>query len=217
MNPSNETPPSDSSARRPGEAAAFVVTIVLLVAVALLGITFWKTIDEDFQSSTPARGRAEAPDAPENPVLLTVNGHEMRQAEFDAAVARLPEEMQGIIASPEGRKALAEELIRMKVLEQYAKEKGLDREPAVASAIAIAEGNILANAAIRDIAATQEEVTPRELYERNRRQFEAVRLSQIVVPYEGSVVAQDLENVPSVQEALRIASENAARLRAVLE
>ncbi|MFN2240444.1 MAG: peptidylprolyl isomerase [Thermoanaerobaculia bacterium] len=211
---SSETPQSEAPARRPGEAAAFVVTIVLLVAIALLGITLWKTIDKDFKSTAPVAGAA--PDAPAgagDPVLVTVNGDAVRQSEFDAAVARLPEQMQGVIASPEGRQALAEELVRMKVLEQYAREKGLDRQPDVSSALSIAQGNILANAAMRDMAASQPELTPRELYDRNRNQFEAVRLSQIVIPYQGSVVAGESQNVPPVEEALRVAGEVTARLR----
>lgn len=214
MTSSSETPQPEKPARRPGEASAFVVTIVLLVAVALLGIALWKTIGKDFKAAAPATGTAAETAAPEDPLLVTVNGDEIRQSEFDAAVARLPEQMQGVIGTPEGRKALAEELVRMKVLEQYARQKGLDRQPEVASALAVAQGNILANAAVRDIVATQKEVTPRELYERNRQQFEAVRLSQIVIPYQGSVVAGDAKNAPSEQEAYRIAGEIAARLKA---
>jgi peptidyl-prolyl cis-trans isomerase C len=212
---SSETPQPEAPARRPGEAAAFVVTIVLLVAVALLGITLWKTIDKDFKSGTPAAGSARAvpPDA-EDPVLVTVNGEEVRQSEFNAAVARLPEQMQGVMATAEGREALAEELVRMKVLEQYARQKGLDRQPEISSALSIAQGNILANAAMRDLVASQKELTPRELYDRNRKQFEAVRLSQIVIPYQGSVVAGEAQNVPTAEEALRIAGELVARLRA---
>lgn len=211
---SSETPQPETPARRPGEAAAFVVTIVLLVAIALLGVTLWKTIGKDFKrSSTSPETPAAATATAEDPVLVTVNGDEVRQSEFDAAVSRLPEQMQGVIASPEGRKALAEELVRMKVLEQYARQKGLDRQPDVSSALAVAQGNILANAAIRDLVASQKELTPRELYDRNRQQFEAVRLSQIVVPYKGSVVAGDAQNAPSPEEAFRIASEITARLR----
>ena len=211
---SNETPQPETPARRPGEAAAFVVTIVLLVAVALLGVTLWKTIGKDFKTtSTTSQTTAAATATAEDPVLVTVNGDEVRQSEFDAAVTRLPEQMQGVIATPEGRKALAEELVRMKVLEQYARQKALDRQPDVASALSIAEGNILANAAIRDIVAAQKEVTPRELYDRNRQQFEAVHLKQIVVPYKGSVVAGNAPNAPTEEEAYRIAGEIAARVR----
>lgn len=211
--PSSETPQTEPPARRPGEAAAFVVTIVLLAAIALLGVTLWKTIGKDFKSSAPKTASAEGTAPAEDAVLVTVNGAEIRQAEFEAAVERLPREMQSVINSPEGRLALAEELVRMKALEQYAKQKGLEKQPDVAAAISVAAGEILANAAIRDLVATQKDVTPRELYDRNRQQFEAVKLSQIVIAYQGSVVAGENKNVPSEQEAFRIASEISARLR----
>jgi peptidyl-prolyl cis-trans isomerase C len=214
MTSSSETPQSEQPTRRPGEAAAFIVTIVLLVAIALLGITLWKTIGKDFRSAEPtAKGTPAAP-AVEDPVLVTVNGDPVRQSEFDAAIARLPREMQAVIGTEEGRKALAEELIRMKALEQYARQKGLEKQPDVASSLAVAQGEILANAAVRDLVESQKAVTPRELYDRNRNQFEAVRLSQIVVPYQGSAVAGENTNVPTPEEALRIAGQIAARLRA---
>ncbi|HEY0789343.1 MAG TPA: peptidylprolyl isomerase, partial [Thermoanaerobaculia bacterium] len=211
--PGSETPQTDAPARRPGEAAAFVVTIVLLVAIALLGVTLWKTIGKDFKKAAPETAAAGATATAQDPVLVTVNGEEIRQAEFDAAVERLPREMQGVINSPEGRTALAEELIRMKTLEQYARQNELDRQSDVAAALSVSEGEILANAAIRDLVAKQKDVTPRELYDRNRAQFEAVKLSQIVIPFQGSAVAGQNKNVPTEQEAHRIASEIAGRLR----
>lgn len=211
---SSDAPQTETPSRRPGEATAFVVTLVLLVAIALLGVTLWKTIGRDFKSATPEAGAAPGTAAAEDAVLVTVNGEQIRQSEFEAAVERLPREMQAVIQSPEGRKALAEELVRMKALEQYARQAGLDRQPDVASAVSVAQGEILANAAIRDLVKNQKEVTPRELYDRNKQQFEAVRLSQIVVPYQGSVVAGENKNVPTQQDALRIAGEIAARLRA---
>jgi peptidyl-prolyl cis-trans isomerase C len=211
--PGSETPQTAAPARRPGEAAAFVVTIVLLVAIALLGVTLWKTIGKDFKKASPATAAAGGAAPAEDPVLVTVNGDEIRQGEFDAAVERLPREMQAVIGSPAGRKALAEELVRMKTLEQYARQNALDRKPDVAAAVAVAQGEILANAAIRDLVATQKDVTPRELYDRNREQFEAVKLSQIVIPFQGSAVAGENKNVPSEQEAFRVAGEVSARLR----
>ncbi len=204
---------AEAPGKRPGEAAAFLVTIVLLVAIALLGVAFWKTIDEDFQpvaEGEPAEGAAPA--AGENPILVTVNGTEIRQAEFQAAVASLPEQMQAPLATPAGRKALAEELVRMKLLETYARQNGLDRQPPVAAQLAITQGNILANAALRHLLSSQEEVSPRELYERNLDQFETVHLSQIVVPYQGSVVAGEGE-APSEAEARRQAAALAERAR----
>lgn len=205
--------PASSQRRRPGEAAAFLVTLVLLVAIALLGLSLWKTIGDDFQPAGGEGGRAEtAPAAQGDEVVLTVNGSPIRESEMKAAVASLPEQMRGALATEAGREALAEELIRMELLEQYAREKNLQRQPDVAARLEIAQGNILANAALRDLSQTQAELTPKELYEQNRQKFETVSLSQIVVSYEGSVVAGGAA-APSRGEAMQTAAALAQRVR----
>ncbi|HVR44759.1 MAG TPA: peptidylprolyl isomerase, partial [Thermoanaerobaculia bacterium] len=199
---------------RPGEATAFLVTIVLLVTIALLGVQYWKTIDEDFKAAGPAAGAGSGPGpSAGDEAVVTVNGLPIRQSEFLAALATVPEQMQAPLASEAGRKALAEELVRMKLLEDHARRRGLDKEPAVAGQISIVTGNILANAALRDLATTREPLTPRELYDQNLRQFESVRLSQIVIPYEGSVAAAESDSTQTEAEAVRKAGEIVQKLR----
>lgn len=189
--------------RRPGEAAAFLVTIILLVAIALLGVALWRAIDDDFPlGGTPAAaGDATTTAAPPaDRLVATVNGMEIRESEFQATVAGLPPQMQAALGTRAGRETLTEELIKMKLLEGYARQKGLHRRPEVASRLAAAQGQILTNAALRDLLEAQEEMTPRELYDKYSARFETVRLSQIVIPYEGSVAAGEGE-APSKLEA----------------
>lgn len=214
--PSTTEPTSNdgTTSRRPGEAAAFLVTIVLLVAIALLGVSLWKTIDEDFQpaTGTASADQAAAPATAQDRVVMTVNGTEVRESEFAAMVSSLPEQMQTALANPGGRDIIAEEMVKRKVLEQQARRKNLDRNPQVAAALTVAQGEILATAALRDLLAAQENLTPRQIYDQNLDQFETLVLSQIVVPYEGSVIAQG-QPAPSVQEAMTRASQLAARVR----
>lgn len=205
--------PAPSGRQRPGEAAAFLVTLVLLVAIALLGVSLWRTIGGDFEQAGGGGDAAAGVRAGQSDrVVLTVNGSPIRESEMQAALASLPEHMRGALATEAGREALAEELIRMELLEQYAREKNLQRQPDVAARLEMAQGNILANAALRDLAQGQEELTPRELYDQNLHQFETVTLSQIVVAYEGSVVAGE-NAAPSRAEAMKRAAELAQRVR----
>ncbi|MFN2441607.1 MAG: peptidylprolyl isomerase [Thermoanaerobaculia bacterium] len=204
----------EKAGKRPGEAAAFLVTIVLLVAIALLGVSLWKTIDGDFkpaESAASPTGPAEAP-AANDPVVMTVDGMQVRESEFGAMMQSLPEQMRTALANPGGRDILAEELVKRKVLERYAREKGLARQPQVAAALAVTQGEILATAALRDKLASLETLTPRQIYDQNLDQFETLVLSQIVVPYEGSVIAQGAE-APPAEEAMLKAAAIAARVR----
>ncbi|HUP64723.1 MAG TPA: peptidylprolyl isomerase [Thermoanaerobaculia bacterium] len=206
------TEPVEPPARRPGEAAAFLVTLILLVAIALLAVSLWRAIGGDFKRDDAAGAGAGRSQPAADEVLVRVNGQPIRASEFNAAVASLPPQMQAPIASPSGRKALAEELVRMKILEQHARQKGLEKDPEISARLAVATGNILANAALRDIMAGQQPASPRELYDQNLRQFESVQLSQIVVPYQGSVVAGD-QTAQSETEAMRKAEQIVARVK----
>lgn len=214
----SETPepnPSEAPGRKPGEGAAFLVTIVLLVAIALLGVALWKTIGKDFETApagTAAEGEpAEAPPAAPDEIVATVDGEPIRFSEVRAAMASFPEQMQGALNTKEGRQAVVEELVRMKLLEKYARSKGLDRRPEVSARLSIAQGNILMNAAAADIMRGLQG-TPREIYDRNPALFETVELSQIVIPYQGSLVAQGAA-APSESDAMAQASQVVAQIR----
>jgi peptidyl-prolyl cis-trans isomerase C len=204
----------EKTSRRPGEAAAFLVTIVLLVAIALLGVSLWKTIDDDFKPAEPVAsvGSGAASEVANDRVVLTVDGTQVRESEFAAMLQSLPEQMQTALANPGGRDILAEELIKRKVLERYARDKGLARQPQVAAALAVTQGEILATAALRDKLASLDPLTPREIYDQNRDQFETLVLSQVVVPYEGSVIAQG-QPAPQQAEAMALAAAIAERVR----
>ncbi|MFN2240147.1 MAG: hypothetical protein ABR524_12230, partial [Thermoanaerobaculia bacterium] len=153
----------------------------LLVAISLLGVSLWKTIDDDFQPAQPAASAdaGATPVGANDPVVMTVDGTQVRDSEFAAMLQSLPENMRTALANPGGRDILAEELVKRKVLERYARDKGLARQPQVAAALAVTQGEILATAALRDKLASLPTLTPREIYDQNRDQFETLVLSQV--------------------------------------
>jgi parvulin-like peptidyl-prolyl isomerase len=156
--------------------------VIAILASLLAAAACQKKADE-----TAPQAQAQAtPTPPEDPVVIKVNGADVKLSEFQAAIESIPEQMRGAIATPAGKKVLAEELVRMKVLEMEGGKLGLDRDPAVAGRIAVARANILANAAVQKLT-EQSKLTPEQLYEKTKSKFETAKVRQILIPFQGSV------------------------------
>jgi len=158
-------------------------------------------------SSTPAVAA--------DPVLARVNNMEVRQSEFDVALASVPENMRMSLASVPARRELLDELIKMKLLESEARRLGVEKDPAVASRISMATGNILANAAIEKLA-TQPvpDAELRALYAKNQKEFEGLKVSQLTIAYTGGAVPSAKGRTLSAAAAKTRAQSLVRRLRA---
>jgi parvulin-like peptidyl-prolyl isomerase len=125
---------------------------------------------------------------PVGKVVLRVNGEPVTEAEFQAAFKQLPDEMQRQYASEIGKMAFAEQLIRLKLLEQEAHRLALDSNPTVAAQIAADRMNILAGAAAEKIVKNPTDEAVRSFYAQNKDKFETISVSHIVVAYAGGLV-----------------------------
>jgi parvulin-like peptidyl-prolyl isomerase len=123
---------------------------------------------------------------------MRVNGDPVTESEFAAAFSQLPQEMQQQFASEAGKQAFAEQMVRLKILEQEGNKMGVEKDPKVAGQLAADHLNIIA-------AATAQKLTPpptndaiQKFYDQNKKNFEATELSHILVAYQGgSVPARD--------------------------
>lgn len=158
----------------------------------------------------PLSRPASAVVAPD-PVLARVNGMPVRQSEIDAAMMSVPEQMRMPLMTDVGRKELLEEVIKMKVLEAEARSRGLEGDPKYSGQIAMATGNILANAALEKIAQELGEANLQQLYEKNKKDFEGVRLQQILVAYEGGAIPPARGGKPLSIAAARSKAEGLVR------
>ncbi|MEO8217554.1 MAG: peptidylprolyl isomerase [Acidobacteriota bacterium] len=167
--------------------------------------------------------KKEAPDAVgtaqaqkpkiEDPVVIKVNGGEIHASEFQAASESIPEQMRGPLSTPAGKKILGEELVKMKVLEQKGETMGLADEREVASKLAMARANILANATIEKLV-TAEKLSPQQIYEKVKSQFEYAKVRQILIPYAGGQVSPKSGQALSESAAKDEADKLVAELRA---
>jgi hypothetical protein len=121
-------------------------------------------------------------------VVMRVNGEPITQTEFEAAFTQLPDDMQRQFASEPGKMAFAEQLVRLKLLEQEARKLGIDQDPKVSALLAADRINILANAAAQKIVAKPTDEAVRKYYDENRDRFTTIDISHIVFAYQGGQI-----------------------------
>ena len=161
--------------------AAIAVVVIAAVFGACYGLAAVKLDLKPIASQTSA-----APGAAANEhVILRVNGEPVTENEFLAMFAQLPEDMQKQLQSPQGKQAFAEQLVRVKLLEQEARRLGVDRDRKVAAALSADRANILASAAAQKLVGPPSEQAVQTFYNRNKAQFEAVSVSHILLAYQG--------------------------------
>ena len=111
--------------------AAVAVVIVIALAFGLAALR---------PNSTPATTTAaKDPDAARtlgsDTVVMRVNGDPITEREFNLFLQNAPAEGRQFYGSPAGRRALADELVKLKVLEQEAKRMGIADDPEVKAQI----------------------------------------------------------------------------------
>jgi len=156
-------------------------------------------------ASAPAAGVEEAPPGH---VIMRVNGEPVTEEEFTASFALLPQEMQQQLSSGPGKQAFAEQMVRVKLLEQEARRLKLQQDPNVAGQLAAQRTEILAGAAAQKLVDKAPPAAVQKYYNENQRQMQTVELSHIVVAYQGGMIppknGQPLDQRAAMNKALQI-------------
>ena len=115
-------------------------------------------------------------------VVLSVGDQKVTAVEVEQIIQALPPDYRAFY-SGQGRRRLAVYILRMKLLSSEAINAKLDQQPEVARAIAVARESILADAEQKHIAQdiTVSEQELRDVYEKNRAQFEEDRVAHILI------------------------------------
>ena len=145
---------------------------------------------------------------------MHVNGQPVTEEEFIAIYKQLPEELQRQYANEPGKMVLAEQTIRIKLLEQEARRLGLEREPVVAAQIEADQSNILASAAAEKLVPTPNEQAVQEFYARNKGRFDSADVSHILIAYAGGGVPPRSGQAPPLEEAKKKANAVYTQLKA---
>jgi len=148
-------------------------------------------------------------------VIMRVNGEAVTEREFAIFASSLPQQAQMVLGNPAGRKIIAEQYVRMKVLEQEGRRLGADEDPNVAAKMRFGKTNVDVEYAIQKIAEHPSDQSLRAEYEKSKSDFDVVDLSHIVVAYQGGQIPPRQGGKAATREiAFKIASEIEQHLRA---
>lgn len=167
------------------------------------------------QPFTPAAGTAAKKKVGANEtVVMRVNGEPITEREFNAFLTQAPAQMQPFYASPQGRRMLADELVKLKALEQEAARLGLENDPETSTRIDMMRTNILAGMALRKLVGAADDKKLRAEYEKERGNLETVELSHILIAYQGGQIPPRTGQAPPLPQAMAKAMSLMARLKA---
>jgi hypothetical protein len=160
------------------------VLAVVVVAAVCFGLA---AVRPPFQPTASKPFTYELGVAPQGTgrVVMRVNGEPVTENEFEAVFAQLPADVQQQFSSEPGKMAFAEQVIRIKLMEQEARRRGIDRDPKVAAQVTADRMNVLANAAAQKLVAPPTEDAVLKYYKENGGRFEAIDISHIAFAYEG--------------------------------
>ena len=137
-------------------------------------------------------------------VVMRVNGEPVTESEFEAAYRQLPPDMQQQFGSEPGKMAFAEQLVRMKLLEQEGRRLGVEQDPKVAGVLAAQRTDVLADATAEKLIAQPTEEAIKDFYAKNKDKFETLDINHILIAYAGGTVPpRGGGSAPSQSEALR--------------
>ena len=183
-------------------------TIALVAAVLTAGICYGLAVIKlDLKPTASAPfNTAVGQQSPSGHIIMRVNGEPVTEEEFQAAFAQLPEDMQRQLASPQGKTAFAEQMVRLKLLEQEARRLGVDKDPRIAGAVAVDRTNILAAAVAQKLVAAPTDQAVRDFYAGNKATFDSVDLRHILISYAGGTApARPGRTPPSQRDAAAMA------------
>lgn len=188
--------------------AAVAVVIVVAVAFGLAALrpnlSSTSSSGEKDDAATKALGSDN--------VVMRVNGDPITEREFNLFLQNAPAEGRQFYGSPAGRRALADELVKLKVLEQEGGRMGIADDPETKIQIAMARAQITAARALEKIASQKTDDRIRAEYEKEKGS--SVSLRHILFAYQGGAApARGGQPAPPVEMAMQKANAVATRLR----
>lgn len=203
------------------------ITFAIVAAAVVAGVTFGLAAmrpDLPGKKSVPfstTTGHKASPR--QGTVVMRVNGEPISAAEFNAFLASAPEQSQAYYNSPQGRRIAAQELVKLKALEQEGEKLGVADDPQVAMQLASARANLIAGAALQKLTVKPSEARLRQEYEKEKKNLQSVELSHILVAYEGGSVPpragaplpadKAMQRARSIEAALRSGTDFAEAAR----
>ncbi|MEA2338833.1 MAG: peptidyl-prolyl cis-trans isomerase [Thermoanaerobaculia bacterium] len=188
---------------------------IAIVAAICFGLAIWKPDMKPFsslRSATTSTASSTSTTGPDH-VIMRVNDEAITESEFAAAFSQLPQEMQQQFTSEAGKQAFAEQMVRLKLLEQAGRNMGVEKDPKVAGQLAADRTSILAAATAQKLLPPPTNAAVQKFYDENKKNFEATELSHILIAYEGGAVPARSGKALSQRDALKKAQSIAQQAK----
>ena len=184
----------------------YVIAVIAIVVVA--GICYGLAVMRPPFKPTPSQPFSQMPpsvtSAPADKVIIQVNGEPITEKEFDIFAKQMPEEMQRQFASVQGKQALAEELVRYKILEQQSRKSGVAEDPDLKAILNVDRMSVAARMQMQKLVPQPTDAEMRAWYNKHREMFDSVELAHILVAYQGGQAPpRNGGKPPSREEAMK--------------
>jgi len=190
------------------------VAVVIVVAVAF-GLAAIRPNTPGTSSGGSGDGEdltSETRPAADDKVVMRVNGQPVTEREFHLFVQSAPEQSRAFYGSPQGRRALADELVKLKVLEQEGRRLKIADDPEVRTQLAMMRAQIMAGRTLEKLADAKAEALIRTEYEKEKAKSFSLR--HILLAYTGGgVPPKEGKQAPAPEAALQKANGIVERLR----
>lgn len=192
------------------------VAIILGVCYAIAGVRTDQPLTPSRPYTPSAASGKKAVDKNDR-VIMHVNGEPVTEREFAAFLASVPEQQREMLtADPQGKHIVAEEIAKLKSLEQEGRRLGAENDPESNLMLDFTRSNVYARYALKKLVGTADEKKLRAEYEKNVSNPAASEWSHIMIAYQGGQ-APARGGVPSTlsaADAQKKAEALAARIRA---
>jgi len=149
----------------------------------------------------PPQAASASKTDPGDRVVLSVGGQKMTAADVEKFIQALPPNLHAFYEG-QGKRLLPASIVRMKVLSAEAIKEKLDQQPEVALAVEIARESIEADTAQEHLeqGVTVSDQELRELYQKDRTQYEEVRVRHILIRTEDAPLKSGDSTHPGLPE-----------------
>jgi parvulin-like peptidyl-prolyl isomerase len=189
------------------------IALIAILAVAAVAFALDRVRpDLPLTPSQPYAAKGETAREPKSgKIVMHVNGEAVTEEEFNAFAQNLPEEQRGMVNNPQGKRVLANEIAKLKVLEQEAQRQGMANDPEVRSQIEMTNAQIVAMRALQKMVEPRVEQIIREEFDKEKN--DTIELKHIAVAYAGGQYPSRDGSSRAVPQAIEKAKAIATRLR----
>jgi peptidyl-prolyl cis-trans isomerase C len=138
-------------------------------------------------SNAPAAPKSDA-----DPVVIKYGTQQVRKSELEQAMKSIPDEYQAYVAGP-GKRAFAEDYLRMKMLSSEAVKNGLDKDADVRAQLQLMRDNTLASAQLERMQAGVKiaDADLQKAYDARKNEMDQAKARHILIAFKGSRAAQE--------------------------